>query len=840
MEERSRELIWLQSKGDLKTLRKYIDSQKSHSYAPRDLDKLLHQAKNQRVMLVADKAGMCKTTVLTRLSKKIQKKFPANWLVRIDLNDYTKLFEAQKGKEMDKGWVLEFVSKEVLQLESHLETELFKKAFEGNGVNKVVVMVDGFDEISPNYKQIVIDMLQVLKQTSLEQLWVTTRPHLREDLEDSLQQLSYTLQPFSDFEQVEFLKQYWIENLNLEDTNQHRSQMYATALNSKLAQSIGDKDREFTGIPLQTRMLAETFEEEFRLFYESEESDPKFENKLDLLGLYSRFIDKKYEIYYEHKSKLPGGNQGADAIRKIHCKILQQQHQQLALEALFTANQVTSLQISLISELSDEDLTRIGIVQRNNEARPQFIHRTFAEYLVAEFLIKELTQKTERHERVQEILLNVVLLQGDCQVIRAFLNGLLENSKLTEEVMREHGEKMDVMCYKKKGHATLTDDKTALHEAAKEANVRIIEFLIDSLKLGGSLSAVTKLLLAKDHMGETAYHKAAKEGHIQVVDKMWDVAKELQLQPHEMRNELLLSKDKSKETAWHKAAERGHVRILDKMWNVAKELQLQPKEMRNELLLSQDKSKKTAWHKAAERGHVEMLDKLRDWGKEIQIKPREVKYKVLLSKGKCGETPWRIAAQRGKVEILEKLWDWAKESQLTTKELRNELLLSKNKYMGMTWHIATENGHVNILEKLWDWAKEMQLKPEELRNELLLSKDKSHRTVWQKAAENGHVKLLEKLWDWAKELQLKPEELRNELLLSKDESKETAWQKAAGRCEVEILEKLWDWAKELQLKPEELRNELLLSKDESKETAWQKAAEKGDVKLLEKLWNSAK
>jgi hypothetical protein len=51
---------------------------------------------------------------------------------------------------------------------------LFKKCFEGNGFSKVVVMVDGFDEISPQYKDTVIDMLQVLKQTSLEQLWVTT------------------------------------------------------------------------------------------------------------------------------------------------------------------------------------------------------------------------------------------------------------------------------------------------------------------------------------------------------------------------------------------------------------------------------------------------------------------------------------------------------------------------------------------------------------------------------------------------------------------------------------------------------------------------------------------
>jgi len=154
-------------------------------------------------------------------------------------------------------------------------------------------MVDGFDEISPKYKETVLDILQVLKQTSLEQLWVTTRPHLREELEDSLQQLSYTLQPFSEVEQVEYLKKFWPQNLSLVVTNQHRLQIYAKTLIRKFAQSIGDEDKEFTGIPLQTRMLAEAFETEFKTFYQSENSKPELSHHLYLLDLYRRFTERK-------------------------------------------------------------------------------------------------------------------------------------------------------------------------------------------------------------------------------------------------------------------------------------------------------------------------------------------------------------------------------------------------------------------------------------------------------------------------------------------------------------------------------------------------------------------
>jgi len=50
--------------------------------------------------------------------------------------------------------------------------------------------------------------MQTLRQTAIEQLWVTTRQHLREELEDKLQQLSYTLEPFSEKGQFETLTKF--------------------------------------------------------------------------------------------------------------------------------------------------------------------------------------------------------------------------------------------------------------------------------------------------------------------------------------------------------------------------------------------------------------------------------------------------------------------------------------------------------------------------------------------------------------------------------------------------------------------------------------------------------
>jgi len=72
----------------------------------------------------------------------------------------------------------------LLKLCCPFEKELFKQYCQGlEEATKVVLMFDGFDEISPNYKVTVLDLLQdlnPLKQPWIEQLWVTTQPHLRE------------------------------------------------------------------------------------------------------------------------------------------------------------------------------------------------------------------------------------------------------------------------------------------------------------------------------------------------------------------------------------------------------------------------------------------------------------------------------------------------------------------------------------------------------------------------------------------------------------------------------------------------------------------------------------
>jgi hypothetical protein len=382
------------------------------------------------------------------------------------------------------------------------------------------------------------------------------------------------------------------------------SESFARELIRKLALSISDKDKELTGIPLQTRMLADAFQEEFISFYLSEKSEPELPHKLDLLGLYGGFIDRKYDVYNREKSEKPSTKCSEIDRRKRDIDYIQLEHWRLALEALFTEDQVTILGIAYKRIFSYEELARIGIVQINNESKQQFIHRTFAEYYVAELLIKELTKETKQHTQVQEFLLNKVLLRTDCHVIRAFLDGFLEKFKPSNEALKEYGEKLNEQLQEKEGQGLLEGFATALHTAVKEDNANVIEFILKSLESAERLYTITKMLLARDDLKQTALHKAAENDSVQALKKIWEWAEAVTTRPE--------------------GDERSHLEASDTTRASVEEEELQPNQLKNKLLIAKDQYGNTAWHIAKQRDSLHAVEILRLWTKEAGINTNEL------------------------------------------------------------------------------------------------------------------------------------------------------------------------------------------------------------------------
>jgi hypothetical protein len=318
-----------------------------------------------------------------------------------------------------------------------------------------------------------------------------------------------------------------------------------------------------------------------------------------LLGLYRRFIDRKYDIFFKEKSKFHPGNIGADGIQERESKNIHLEHQLLALEALFTGDQVTFLQSCDRTTFSNEELARIGIAQRNSEGRLHFIHRTFAEFFVAHFLINRLTKKTKQHVQVKELLLNEVLLRRDCHVIRAFLNGLLENSEPSKEALKEYGEKLQEEWNKRNVHGQIIIETAALNEAAREDTACIVGFLLDSLKSGQHSYAVN-IMLTKGSGIRTAWHTAVRFSSLQALEKIWEW---VELVAPTQTHSLFLSQDIYSRTALRQAIENGNIELAEKLrvWGKAK---MTPADLKNEMFSRHNRLAITAWHEVAKWGRV--------------------------------------------------------------------------------------------------------------------------------------------------------------------------------------------------------------------------------------------
>jgi hypothetical protein len=130
--------------------------------------------------------------------------------------------------------------------------------------------------------------------------------------------------------------------------------MFATALIDKLEQSISDRDKEFTGVPLQTPLLAEAFQQ-------SDISEHNLPDRLDLLDLYKRFTERKFDICWEEKMKSKVCRGVVKELRELDFKLFTQNLQNLALQVLFPKEKERIFKGTSQPAFTAQDLARYGL-----------------------------------------------------------------------------------------------------------------------------------------------------------------------------------------------------------------------------------------------------------------------------------------------------------------------------------------------------------------------------------------------------------------------------------------------------------------------------------------------
>ncbi|KAJ4425834.1 hypothetical protein ANN_27460 [Periplaneta americana] len=372
----------------------------------------------QEVMLLSGKVnllvahpGMGKSTEVVNLAQEFKRCEPAYWVVTVVLNEHTDYLSNCGDSAVE-------LLLQAGKFTSDFATSLFKHELHNGG--NVVILIDGFDEISPDYAEKVVHMFrQLIIECKFKQIWITSRSLMKDMLEEKFSCLSFELQPFTEQDQRDFLANLW-NDINVGPYN---LDIFITNLLEVTGNSLNDKLGQFTEIPLQTFMLAEVFRSEASHFCQSNEM--KFDSKLDLLELYNRFVTN----LVQHR------------LLQLQKEEYEKDHMACAVHSLLKTEDFNKLHFSKdvmrrVEGFQDQfrnGYEKIGIVAQIVNSTAVFTHRTFLEFFAANWFTKYF--KDER-EFIEEIL-----FREEFVIVREFFDRILaEGFELHTAILNEDKE----------------------------------------------------------------------------------------------------------------------------------------------------------------------------------------------------------------------------------------------------------------------------------------------------------------------------------------------------------------------------------------------------------------
>ncbi|KAJ9601260.1 hypothetical protein L9F63_000555 [Diploptera punctata] len=442
---------WIQSKGDMSRIRNYFKQEST-----RDADSIVGLP--HKVVLIVAEPGMGKSTELTNIAHVVKQKDPSTWVVRVNLNECVNIFKCH-------NTAVEFLQ-QVAKLNTQFEKGLLEHQLLSGG--NVVILVDAFDEISPNYTKQVLDLLSKLSEYKIKKIIVTSRPVMEKELEHKLSSTAFSIRAFDSNDQKNFLLRYW----NTKSLHSQKLSEFVTTLFELVETTLNDSWKEFAGIPLQCRLLAEVFQDDANHFCKT--GHVRLPPSLDLLLLYEQFVEKMLRVYCE---KLYG-NALKTAMLEIqiqdHKQKLQENHMNCAMFSYFDYAYIKTLRNSQNIEAENNDFIKkficgqdkIGIVTHIVGDKVVFVHRTFAEYFVAIWLSKQFQTESD--------LTKQIYFHRNLEVIRIFLDRILAKGfELHTAVINSDFPKVENLVSQRSNIVNERDTgaRTALHLAVMNLKV---------------------------------------------------------------------------------------------------------------------------------------------------------------------------------------------------------------------------------------------------------------------------------------------------------------------------------------------------------------------------------
>ncbi|KAF5306570.1 hypothetical protein FQR65_LT07297 [Abscondita terminalis] len=298
------------------------------------------------------------------------------WILKVTLNKHNDYYKTLKNSKQSALDHLNYFYSTTESSKNEFTKQVFLKFVKQK---KVAVLLDGFDELLVTYREEVASIATSLNKNGFK-LWLTTRPLSKEYLEEVLNTISRTLNSLSVKDQETFLLQRY-KHLAKDETQIKTVEKFVQNLVKTTAKNLSVIDHNFTGLPLQTKILADVFEKDLAKILITNDLT-LFNPNFNLIDLYEKFLDEKNDILFKKSGEV------LVEVRELFVKF-----QKLC--ALIVVFREFNLEkTSHFKEDFDENvqlyssiLGREGVMWFEPKTLEiSFVHQTFAEFLAAKWL----------------------------------------------------------------------------------------------------------------------------------------------------------------------------------------------------------------------------------------------------------------------------------------------------------------------------------------------------------------------------------------------------------------------------------------------------------------------
>lgn len=341
---------------------------------------------SEPIIFLCDRPGIGKSTALKSFCKQIVAKSFTNLIISPEVDDF---FDQIEDVELSK----ETLQSTILNLSTLSEFEkniLDKCLSEEHATLRISLIVDGLDEVDTTKQELIIKALkQITILLPTLKIWVGMRIHMLESVRKEFPTASlFGLEPFSKTEQIQFLAYNWMvyasQNVDVDAGEILPESENIQAFAIKCVElKIENKNINIGNVPLQCDMIAKIYEEKVA----KREFDMDLISEHTLHGLYDSCIERYFEIYLNKVGCVllkPGSYLSIKLYRDMIYL-----HTYYALKLLISEEiadwykQQTPTRFKTTDEYKN-DVLDYGILVALEP--PKFVHRTFAEFLVADFI----------------------------------------------------------------------------------------------------------------------------------------------------------------------------------------------------------------------------------------------------------------------------------------------------------------------------------------------------------------------------------------------------------------------------------------------------------------------